>query len=42
MPREGVLHNGLLKDGKYLDQALWTIHDDEWRMSRRPAIVRVH
>jgi RimJ/RimL family protein N-acetyltransferase len=40
--REGVLHNGLLKDGKYLDQALWTIHEDEWRMSRRATIVRVH
>ena len=40
--REGVLHNGLLKDGKYLDQALWTIHDDGWRMSRTAPIVRVH
>ena len=28
--QEGVLRRSFLKDGEYLDQALWTILHDEW------------
>ena len=29
--QEGVLRRSFLRRGEYLDQALWTILDDEWR-----------
>jgi RimJ/RimL family protein N-acetyltransferase len=29
--QEGLLPNGLLRNGEYLDQALYTISDDSWR-----------
>jgi ribosomal-protein-alanine N-acetyltransferase len=29
--QEGVLRHSFLRDGEYLDQALWTILRDEWR-----------
>jgi ribosomal-protein-alanine N-acetyltransferase len=35
--QEGVLRKSFLKDGEYLDQALYTIVEDEWRASRTPA-----
>jgi RimJ/RimL family protein N-acetyltransferase len=28
--QEGVLRKSFLKNGEYLDQALWTILDDDW------------
>jgi hypothetical protein len=28
---EGLVRNGLLRNGEYLDQALYTISDDSWR-----------
>jgi ribosomal-protein-alanine N-acetyltransferase len=30
--QEGVLRKSFLKDGEYLDQALWTILDEDWKM----------
>jgi RimJ/RimL family protein N-acetyltransferase len=35
---EAIVPNGLEKDGQYLDQALWTLQDDEWRLARRSPI----
>jgi RimJ/RimL family protein N-acetyltransferase len=29
--QEGVLRKSFLKDGEYLDQALWTILDEDWQ-----------
>ena len=29
--QEGVLRKSFLKDGEYLDQALWTILDEDWK-----------
>ena len=33
---EGVLRKSFLRNGEYLDQALWTILADEWRDAQRP------
>ena len=32
--QEGVLRKSFLKDGEYLDQALWTILDEDWQAAR--------
>ena len=32
--REGVLHRSFLKDGQYVDQAIWSIVRDEWRQAK--------
>ena len=44
--QEGVLRKSFLRDGRYLDQALYAIIDDDWRASRsveRPVTrVQVH
>ncbi|MGH9144361.1 MAG: GNAT family N-acetyltransferase [Vicinamibacterales bacterium] len=32
--QEGLLRKSFLKDGEYLDQALWTILADEWRQAK--------
>jgi RimJ/RimL family protein N-acetyltransferase len=32
--REGVLHRSFLKDGHYVDQAIWSIVRDEWRQTK--------
>jgi ribosomal-protein-alanine N-acetyltransferase len=29
--QEGVLRKSFLKNGEYLDQALWTILDEDWQ-----------
>ena len=29
--QEGLLRKSFLKDGEYLDQALWTILDEDWK-----------
>jgi len=42
---EGVLRKSFLRNGRYLDQVLYTIVDDDWRASREaavPAHVLVH
>ncbi len=30
--QEGVLRKSFLRNGEYLDQALWTVLDEDWRM----------
>ena len=29
--QEGLLRKSFLKDGEYLDQALWTILQEDWK-----------
>ena len=33
--QEGILRKSFLRNGEYLDQALWTILDEDWRRSAR-------
>jgi RimJ/RimL family protein N-acetyltransferase len=40
--QEGVLRKSFLRNGEYLDQALWTILDEDWRAQRTFYGVRVH
>lgn len=42
--REGVLRRSFLRNGHYLDQALWAILSDEWRANVRTNIIipKVH
>lgn len=40
--REGILRRSFLRDGQYLDQALWAILGDEWRASTNIVIPKVH
>ena len=40
--QEGILRKGFLRNGEYLDQALWTILDEDWRAQRVIWGVRVH
>ena len=40
--QEGVLRKSFLKNGQYVDQALWTILDDEWRLHEPEWTVAVH
>jgi RimJ/RimL family protein N-acetyltransferase len=40
--QEGVLRRSFLKDGHYLDQALWSILDSEWRQAKAVWGPRVH
>ncbi len=32
--QEGLLRKSFLKDGEYLDQALWTILDEDWKVRK--------
>src|SRR3954465_4589897 len=40
--QEGILRNSFLLNGEYLDQALWTILDEDWKAQRTVWGVRVH
>ncbi len=40
--QEGVLRKSFLRNGKYLDQTLWTILDEDWRRSKTVWGSRVH
>jgi RimJ/RimL family protein N-acetyltransferase len=40
--QEGVLRKSLRRNGEYLDQALWTIVEDEWRAQSAIWGARVH
>jgi ribosomal-protein-alanine N-acetyltransferase len=44
--QEGLLRKSFLRNGEYLDQALYTILDEDWREQRNPNVVatqpRVH
>jgi ribosomal-protein-alanine N-acetyltransferase len=40
--QEGILRKSFLRDGEYLDQALWTILDEDWKAQRTAWGVQVH
>jgi RimJ/RimL family protein N-acetyltransferase len=40
--QEGILRKSFLRNGEYLDQALWTILDEDWKQQRVVWGVRVH
>jgi RimJ/RimL family protein N-acetyltransferase len=40
--QEGILRKSFLRNGEYLDQALWTIVDEDWRAQRTVWGPRVH
>jgi RimJ/RimL family protein N-acetyltransferase len=40
--QEGILRKSFLRNGEYLDQALWTILDEDWKQHRVIWGVRVH
>jgi ribosomal-protein-alanine N-acetyltransferase len=40
--QEGILRKSFLRNGVYLDQALWTILDEDWRRANTVWGVRVH
>jgi RimJ/RimL family protein N-acetyltransferase len=40
--QEGILRKSFLRNGEYLDQALWTVLDEDWKAQRVIWGVRVH
>jgi RimJ/RimL family protein N-acetyltransferase len=40
--RECILRKSFLRNGEYLDQVLWTLIDDDWRLARTVAAAVVH
>ncbi len=38
--QEGVLRKSFLRDGRYLDQVLYAIVEDDWRATREPVTFR--
>ncbi len=40
--QEGILRKSFLRNGQYLDQALWTILDEDWRRAKTVWGVRIH
>ena len=40
--QEGILRKSFLRNGEYLDQALWTILDEDWKGQRTVWGARVH
>ena len=40
--QEGILRKSFLRTGEYLDQALWTILDEDWRAQRVIWGARIH
>lgn len=40
--QEGILRKSFLRNGEYLDQALWTILDEDWKAQRIVWGVRIH
>ena len=40
--REGILYKSLFRHGLYLDQIMWTILDEDWRLARTGRTPRVH
>jgi RimJ/RimL family protein N-acetyltransferase len=40
--QEGILRKSFLRNGEYLDQALWTILDEDWKAQRTVWGPRVH
>jgi len=40
--QEGILRKSFLRNGEYLDQALWTILDEDWKQHRVIWGARIH
>jgi ribosomal-protein-alanine N-acetyltransferase len=40
--QEGILRKSLFRQGRYLDQTMWTILDEDWRLARTGWRPRVH
>ena len=40
--QEGILRKSFLRNGEYLDQALWTILDEDWRSAKAVWGPKVH
>ena len=40
--QEGILRKSFLRNGEFLDQALWTILDEDWKAQRVIWGVRIH
>jgi RimJ/RimL family protein N-acetyltransferase len=40
--QEGVLRRSFLRNGQYLDQALWAILDEDWQMGLSIPVPKVH
>ena len=40
--QEGILRKSFLRNGEYLDQALWTILDEDWKQQRVVWGARIH
>ena len=40
--QEGILRKSFLRNGEYLDQALWTILDEDWHGRRAVWTGSVH
>jgi ribosomal-protein-alanine N-acetyltransferase len=40
--QEGILRKSLFRHGLYLDQLLWAILDEDWRLARTGRLPRVH
>jgi RimJ/RimL family protein N-acetyltransferase len=40
--QEGILRKSFLRNGEYLDQALWTILDEDWKARHARSGARVH
>jgi ribosomal-protein-alanine N-acetyltransferase len=40
--QEGLLRKSLFRQGRYLDQVLWTILDEDWQLARTGWRPRVH
>lgn len=40
--QEGILRKSFLRNGEYLDQALWTILDEDWRRAKSVWGPRIH
>jgi RimJ/RimL family protein N-acetyltransferase len=40
--QEGILRKSFLRNGQYLDQALWTILDEDWKQQRVVRGIRLH
>jgi len=40
--QEGILRKSFLRNGEYLDQALWTVLDEDWRSAKAVWGPRIH
>jgi len=40
--QEAILRKSFLRQGEYMDQALWAIVDEDWQARRTPSIASIH